>query len=85
MFSNDSIVITNNTNKKQLLKQNKELLNIKIYTVQEFYKKFYFDFNNETIYYITKAHKTIPEIASIYLRSLYYIKDKEYQNEKLKK
>ena len=83
MFDNNSIIITNNSNKKQLLKQNKQLINIKIYTLQEFYKPFYFDYNKEAIYYITKAYKIIPEIAQIYLNNLYYIEDKQYKNDKL--
>ncbi len=36
MFKNDSIIITTNTYKKELLFNSKELKNIKIYTLNDF-------------------------------------------------
>ena len=82
MFQNNSIIITNN--KKQVIKNNQALLNIKIYTPSEFKKIFYFDFSKETIYYICDKYKVIPEIAEIYLDNLYNISANKYNNNKLR-
>ncbi len=84
MFKNNQIIITSNVNKKNLLKKlNNELLNIKIYSISEFNKLFYFDYDEETIYYIMNTYNVKYEIAKIYLNNLTYIEDKKYSNEKL--
>ena len=50
MFKNNSIIITNNTSKKNILSNlNNQLLNIKIYTINEFNKLYYFNNKEETI------------------------------------
>ena len=84
MFENNQIIITSSVNKKNLLKKlNKELLNIKIYSVPEFNKLFYFDYDEETIYYVMTKYNVKYEIAKIYLNNLTYIEDTNYDNEKL--
>ena len=85
MFKNTNIIITTNNQKKELLQSfNKELLNIKIYTFSEFSKLFYGDYTKESIIYLMNKYNIIPEIATIYLNNLSFIKDKEYQRPKLK-
>lgn len=85
MFKNTNIIITTNNQKKDLLQSfNKELLNIKIYTFSEFSKLFYGDYTKESIIYLMNKYNIIPEIATIYLNNLSFIKDKEYQRPKLK-
>lgn len=84
MFKNNQIIITSNVSKKNLLKKNnQELLNIKIYSLPEFNKLFYFDYNEETIYCIMTKYKVKYEIAKIYLNNLTYIEDINYDNNKL--
>lgn len=84
MFKNNQIIITSNVNKKNLLKKlNKELLNIKIYSITEFNKLFYFDYDEETIYYVMTKYNVKYEIAKIYLENLTYIEDTNYDNDKL--
>jgi len=83
MFKNDSIIITTNTYKKELLVNSKELKNIKIYTLNEFNKLYYYDYNNETILYVMNKYNVIYEIAKIYLNNLIYIEDKKYKSNKL--
>ena len=84
MFENIDIVITNNTYKKQLLKQfNKELNNIKIYTINEFNKLYYYDYNTDTIIYVMHKYNTIYEISKTYIENLIYIQDKTYKSKKL--
>lgn len=84
MFKNGQIIITSNVNKINLLKKlNNQLLNVKIYSLNEFNKLFYFDYNEETCHYIMKKYNVKYEIAKIYLTNLTYIEDKTYSNEKL--
>lgn len=84
MFKNNQIIITSSVNKKNLLKKiNNQLINIKIYSISEFNKLFYFDYNEETIYYIMNKYNVKYEIAKIYLNNLTYINDTDYDNEKL--
>ncbi len=83
MFKDNSIIITTSIYKKELLKNNTELKNIKIYTLSEFNKLYYYDYNNETILYVMNNYHVIYEIAKIYLNNLTYIEDKKYQSDKL--
>jgi len=85
MFQDNQIIITSPLNKINLLKQNnKQLLNIKIYSLNEFYRLYYFDYNEETIYYIMTKYQVKYDIAKIYLHNLYYLDNQEYQNSKLR-
>lgn len=85
MFKEGQIIITSNRSKKNILKKgNKTLLNIKIYTSKEFNRLYYFDYDEETIYYVMKKYNVKYEIAKIYIENLYYIEKKEYQSTKLK-
>ena len=83
MFKQGSIIITSNTSKKEILKQNNTLNYFKIYTLAEFNKLYYFDYNEKTIYYVMNKYNVKYEIASIYIKNLYNIEDKTYSNEKL--
>lgn len=84
MFKNNQIIITSNVNKKNLLKElNKELHNIKIYSLSEFNKLYYFDYNEETIYYVMSNYNIKYEIAQIYINNLYNVENKTYNNTKL--
>ncbi|MGN1372224.1 MAG: PD-(D/E)XK nuclease family protein [Candidatus Coprovivens sp.] len=84
MFQDNQIIITSNINKKNLLKKNNQkLINIKIYSINEFNKLFYFDYNKETIYYIMTNYNVKYEIAKIYLENLTYIDNTKYDNDKL--
>lgn len=83
MFKNNDIILTTNNEKKKILLNNRQLINIKIYTISEFNKLFYFDYNLRTIKYIMDQYNVIYDIAKIYLNNMYYLEDKTYQNPKL--
>ena len=78
MFKKDSIIITSNTSKKEILKQNNSLNYFKIYTLSEFNKLYYFDYNEKTIYYVMNKYNVKYEIAKIYVNNLYNINNKSY-------
>lgn len=84
MFDNKQIIVTSNINKKNIIKKlNNQIVNIKIYSINEFNKLFYFDYNEETIYYIMSKYNVKYEIAKIYIDNMYYMEEKKYKNSKL--
>ena len=85
MFKENSIIITSNTLKKDILSSNNNKLTYyKIYTLSEFNKLYSFDYNEKTIYYVMNKYNIKYEIAKIYVNNLYNIKNKTYSNHKLK-
>ena len=84
MFKNNQIIITSNINKKNILKKiNNQLLNIKIYSINEFNKLYFLDYTEEASYYIMDKYNVKYEIAKIYLDNMTYIENKKYSNDKL--
>lgn len=80
----DIIICNNNTKRKILLDLNdKPMVNIKFMTKIEFIHNYYFDYNEEAIYYIMNNYHVKYDIAINYLNNLIYIEDKIYDNEKL--
>lgn len=82
---NNKIIIIKDSYKNILLKKindSKKLINVKIITLNELKRKYYFDYNEECIYYVCKKYNIICDIAKIYLDNLYYI-DKDSTNEKI--
>ena len=74
----NKILIINDGIKSSLLKlinDSDKLLNIKLITLSELKKKYFFDYNKEAIYYICKNYNVIEELAKIYLENLYYVSD----------
>ena len=71
----NKIIIINNNMKNSLLKRINKLLNIKIITLSELKKKYFFDYDNQTIYYVCNKYNVNKSIAKMYLENLYYIKD----------
>jgi len=72
------IIITNNSNKKMILREiskNKLLLNIKFLTFNDLKKKLYFDYDYKTIEYIINKYNVKASIALMYLENMYFLKD----------
>jgi len=79
------IIITNNSNKKMILKKiskNKLLLNIKFYSFNFLKKKLYFDYDYRGLEYLIKKFKINVNIAKTYFRNMYFLKD--LKNDKIK-
>ena len=80
----NTIFIVKDSAKKGLLKQIRKrpsLLNIKVFTLSELKKKWFFDYDKEAIYYVSRKYNVISDVAKIYIDNLYYIKD--IDNEKI--
>ncbi len=81
----DKIVIIKDEMKEsllELLSSNSSLFNIKIITLSELKKKYYFDYDKKCIYYICNKYKVHNSIAKIYLDNLYYLND--FETDKIK-
>jgi len=79
------IFIVEETTKKSLLnKINDKLINIKIFTLNEIKRKYFFDYTKETLYYIVKKYNVVLDVAKKYIDNLYYIKeDINIENDKV--
>ena len=84
----NSVIILKDNNKRSFLEKISsidKLLDIKIITLSEFKKKYFFDYDKETCYYICQKYSCIYDIAKIYIQNLYYIDEtKSYDDPKLK-
>lgn len=73
-----NIIITNNSNKRKILKklsENKLLYNLKFLTFSELKKKLFFDYNNKTLEYVMMTYGVNLNVASKYLDNLYFLKN----------
>lgn len=85
-IENNSIIIVPQHKKTNIIKQlNNKLLNIKIMSLDEFIKKLTFDYDEKTIYYLMQKENIKYEIAKNYIKNIYYINNKDYNNIKLNK
>ncbi len=80
----NSIIVCSSTIKMKILKQNL-LLNIKIMNINQLIKKLTFDYDDKAILKVIEKEKVKYSLAKMYLDNIYFIEDKEYKNEKLKK
>lgn len=79
-----TIIITNASNKKYILKklsEEKKLYNLKFLTFKELKKKLFFDYNSLTLEYIMQEYNVTLNVAKTYLEHLYYLQD--IKNEKV--
>ena len=85
-IENNSILIIPNSKKKNIIKElNKKQLNINIMALNELIKKYTFDYNEKTIYKLMQKENIKYDIAKNYIKNIYYIKNKNYNNKKLDK
>ena len=72
---NNKIVILNDYAKKSFIKKINKLINVKVITLSELKRKYYFDYDNKAIYFVSNKYNCIPEIAKIYIENTYFIGD----------
>jgi len=85
-ISNNTLLIIPDNIKSKIIKKlsnDNILLNIKIMSIQEFSNKFYFSYDEKSIYYLMNKYNYKYSIAKEYLDNLYYIDDNDYDNEKI--
>ena len=85
-LKNNDLIVTENYYKLDLLEKlnnREELMNLKFITKKEFLSKYYFSYDEKTVYYLIEKYNINESIARIYLDNLYYINNKKYNNQKL--
>jgi hypothetical protein len=82
-YFNNSIVILNDSSKSDFLMNfSDKLVNVKIVTLSELKRKYYFDYDNKAIHYIIKKYGVVYDTAKIYLDNIYYVNEKS-DNDKI--
>lgn len=81
------IIVCDSKRKDIILEKlnNGPLNDIKFMLKSEFIRKFYFDYDKRAIYFLMQKYHCNCDIAKTYLKNIYYVLDKEYNNEKLDK
>ena len=79
---NNKIIIIKDELKNTFLNSINSLLNIKIITLIELKKKYYFDYNKQALYFICKKYNVIYDVSKKYMEALYFIDDK-YHSKKV--
>ena len=81
-----TIIVCPSNIKKKVLNQINErnsLINVKLYSLEELKRLIYFDYDVSAILYLMDKYNYSYDIANYYISNLYYIEDKNYNNEKL--
>ena len=73
------LIICPNNIKLDLLRKNKSLENIKYMTKSEYLSKYYFSYDEKSIYYLMDKYNLDIDVCKVYLDSLYIIEDKDYE------
>ena len=66
-----------------LIRNNNKLIDVKFITFTEFKKSFCFNYDKKTIYYLMNKYGYKYEVCKVFLDNMYYIKDVNYESEKL--
>lgn len=82
----NSIIITKDSLKNYLLKRFSNSLNdIKIITLTELRRKFYFDYNEQAIYYLMNKYGYQLDVSKMYIDRMYEVSDEVFNSSKIKK
>ena len=77
-LKNGSVLVVPTPIKKQLLEEIDTLdtlLNIKMMSKQEFIRQYYFDYDKETLIYLTNKYDIKLEVARVYIENMYKLND----------
>ena len=65
------------------LSTDSNIYDIKFMNINEVIKKLFFDYDKRSIYYLVDKYNIPCEIANIYMKNMYFVEDKKYDNDKL--
>ncbi len=78
------LYITYDENKINLLKKiRSKQEDAQVMGIKEFFKQYFFDYNEETLFFLTNKYHIKRHIARMYLKHLYFLKDINKENEKI--
>ena len=69
--------------KEKILTNNKSLVDISFMTLEEYKKRYYFDYDYHTVKYLMDTYGHTLNNAKEIIESLYFVEDKDYPNNKL--
>ena len=69
--------------KEKILNDNKSLVDISFMTLEEYKKRYYFDYDYHTVKYLMDTYGYTLNNAKEIIESLYFVEDKDYPNNKL--
>ena len=69
--------------KEKILANNKSLVDISFMTLEEYKKRYYFDYDYHTVKYLMNTYGYTLNNAKEIIESLYFVEDKDYPNNKL--
>lgn len=69
--------------KEKILANNKSLVDISFMTLEEYKKRYYFDYDYHTVKYLMETYGYTLNNAKEIIESLYFVEDKDYPNNKL--
>ena len=69
--------------KEKILANNKSLVDISFMTLEEYKKRYYFDYDYHTVKYLMDTYGYTLNNAKEIIESLYFVEDKDYPNNKL--
>ena len=69
--------------KEKILNDNKSLVDISFMTLEEYKKRYYFDYDYHAVKYLMDTYNYTLNNAKEIIESLYFIEDKDYHNNKL--
>ena len=81
-INKETLIICNNSDKHLILNRNK-LINIKVMNMNEFISKYCFSYDENAIIYIMNKYNIRYDIALMYIKNMYFIKNKKYNIKKL--
>lgn len=82
----EMFIICSNAEKKKIIdfiSRSSKMYNVHFFTMSEIRKKLFFDYSKEALYETSRYLKVKPAVAKIYMDNLYFVEDREYNNEKL--
>ena len=69
--------------KEKILTNNKSLVDISFMTLEEYKKRYYFDYDYHTVKYLMDTYGYTLNNAKEIIESLYFVEDKDYPNNNL--
>lgn len=87
-LKDDTIVITPIQSKMTILAEQidyREFSNIKFMSKEEFFSQYYFSYDERAYFYLMEKYHYHLDVCKLYLKNMYFIEDKNYQNKKLQK
>ena len=85
-FNNIDLVIVKNNIKNKIIEElnNSGLMNVKVMSLEEVRGKYYFTYDERSIYYLINKYGYQVDVARMYLKQIAKVDDEDFGNEKIR-